>query len=204
MALANVNATSWTAVEPASRMWYPLIEIVFQFRQLPIAVGEDVGHDPERWARRVDVGPARHVFLEDVVLDRAGQDPLIDALFPSDGDVQGQQDDGRRVDGHGRGDLAERDPGKQLFHIREGIDGHADPADLPLGQGVVRVVPHLGREVEGDAQAADALVQQVVIAPVGLGRGAKTGVLAHGPEPSPVHRRLDAAGKRETAREFVH
>ena len=29
MAWASVNATSWTAVEPASRMWYPLIEIVF-------------------------------------------------------------------------------------------------------------------------------------------------------------------------------
>ena len=25
-----VNASSWTAVEPASRMWYPLIETVFQ------------------------------------------------------------------------------------------------------------------------------------------------------------------------------
>ena len=31
IALANVNATSCAAVEPASRMWYPLIEIVFQF-----------------------------------------------------------------------------------------------------------------------------------------------------------------------------
>ena len=31
IALASVNATSCTAVEPASRMWYPLIEIVFQF-----------------------------------------------------------------------------------------------------------------------------------------------------------------------------
>jgi len=27
--LASVNASSWTAVEPASRMWYPEIEIVF-------------------------------------------------------------------------------------------------------------------------------------------------------------------------------
>src|SRR5438445_11357398 len=26
---ASVNASSWTAVEPASRMWYPEIEIVF-------------------------------------------------------------------------------------------------------------------------------------------------------------------------------
>ena len=42
-------------------------------RQLPIAVGEDVGDDPQRRARRIDVGPARDVFLEDVVLDRAGQ-----------------------------------------------------------------------------------------------------------------------------------
>ena len=31
MPFARVNATSCTAVEPASRMWYPEIEIVFQF-----------------------------------------------------------------------------------------------------------------------------------------------------------------------------
>ena len=29
-ALARVKATSWTAVEPASRMWYPEIEMGFQ------------------------------------------------------------------------------------------------------------------------------------------------------------------------------
>src|SRR6185312_3730722 len=29
MPFAIVNASSWTAVEPASRMWYPEIEIVF-------------------------------------------------------------------------------------------------------------------------------------------------------------------------------
>jgi hypothetical protein len=28
--LASVNASSWVAVDPASRMWYPEIEIVFQ------------------------------------------------------------------------------------------------------------------------------------------------------------------------------
>ena len=30
MPFASVNATSCTAVAPASRMWYPLTEIVFQ------------------------------------------------------------------------------------------------------------------------------------------------------------------------------
>ena len=39
--------------------------------QLSRAVREDVGDDPEGRLRGVDVGPARHVFLEDVVLGRA-------------------------------------------------------------------------------------------------------------------------------------
>ncbi len=30
MPFASVNASSWTAVEPASRMWYPEIEIVLK------------------------------------------------------------------------------------------------------------------------------------------------------------------------------
>ena len=70
----------------------------------------------------------------------------------------------------------------------------------PRGQRVVGVVAHLGRQVEGDAQAADPLAQEVAVTLVGLGRAAKTGVLPHGPEASPIHRRLDAAGERETAR----
>ena len=48
--------------------------------QLAIAEGEDVGDDAQRGARRIDVGPARDVFLEDVVLDRPGQRLLVDAL----------------------------------------------------------------------------------------------------------------------------
>ena len=30
MPLASVNAISWAAVQPASRTWYPEIEMVFQ------------------------------------------------------------------------------------------------------------------------------------------------------------------------------
>ena len=40
-------------------------------RQLALAEREDVGDDPQRGARRIDVGAARDVLLEDVVLDRA-------------------------------------------------------------------------------------------------------------------------------------
>ena len=44
-------------------------------RQLAIAVGEDVGDDSERGAWRIDVGAARDVLFEDVVLDRARRAP---------------------------------------------------------------------------------------------------------------------------------
>ena len=69
----------------------------------------------------------------------------------------------------------------------------------PAACGRVRVVAHLGRQVEGDRQAGLALVEQVAEAAVGLlGRG-EAGVLAHRPEPAAVHRRLDAPGERELA-----
>ena len=47
-------------------------------RQLGSAVGERVGDQPHRGVRREDVGPARDVLLEDVVLDRAAQAAWID------------------------------------------------------------------------------------------------------------------------------
>ena len=40
---------------------------------------------------------------------------------------------------------AEGDAGEELVHVGQGIDGDADPADLPLGQRMVGVVAHLGR-----------------------------------------------------------
>ena len=69
----------------------------------------------------------------------------------------------------------------------------------PCGQRVVRVVAHLRRQVEGDAQAGDALCEQIAVAPVRLRRGPEPRVLPHRPQPAPVHRRLDAAREREGA-----
>ena len=63
----------------------------------------------------------------------------------------------------------------------------------PDGQVVIAVVADLRRQVERDAQAADALRQQVAIALVGFGRGPEAGVLPHRPQPAAIHRRLDAA-----------
>src|SRR5690606_15118209 len=72
---------------------------------------------------------------------------------------------------------------------------HPQLADLAVAEGMVGVVAQQGREVEGDAEARLALLQQVFEAPVGLGRRAVTGELAHGPQAAAVHGLVRAPGE---------
>ena len=123
------------------------------------------------------------------------------ALAPRDGDVERQQDDRRRVDRHRRRHAVERDAVEERRHVLDRVDRDADAADLAGGHRMVGVVAHLRRQVERDAQAADALREQVPVARVRFGGRAEAGILAHRPQPAAVHRRLDAAGVRESARD---
>jgi hypothetical protein len=170
-------------------------------RELLLAVREDVGHDPERMPGREDVGASRHVFFQDVVLHGTRQFRKRDVLAACDRDVQREQDDGGRVDGHRRRDAIERDPVEQRRHVLDRIDRHPDPADFALRQNVIRVVPHLCGQVECDAQAADALRQQVAVARVRFRRRSEAGVLADRPQAASIHRGLHAARKGVLARE---
>src|SRR5207244_8644975 len=72
-----------------------------------LAVGEDVGDDPHRLPRRVDVGAPGDVLLEQVVLDRPADLGGGDALTVGHQFVEQQQDGGGGVDGHRGGDLVE-------------------------------------------------------------------------------------------------
>ena len=69
----------------------------------------------------------------------------------------------------------------------------------PFGAGVVGVVAHLGRQVEGARQPRLTRPEEELEALVGLLGRPEPGVLAHGPEPAPVHRRVDAPGIRVRA-----
>ena len=69
--------------------------------------------------------------------------------------------------------LPERDAVEQRRHVLDRIDGHADASHFAGGQRVIGVVSHLRRQVERDAQAVDALRQQVSISLVGFGGRAK-------------------------------
>ncbi len=162
-------------------------------RQLVAAVREEVGDQPHRRLRRVDVGAAGRVLLEDVVLDRAPDQPGGHALFLRHQLVQQQEDRRGGVDRHRRGDLREGDAGEQAPHVVDGVDGDADLAHLPGGASVVRVEAHLGGEVEGHREAGLAGVEQGPEAGVGLLGGAEAGVLAHGPEAAAVHLGMESA-----------
>ena len=144
--------------------------------------------------------PAGDVLLEDVVLGRARDRVARDALGLGRGDVERQQDRRRGVDRHRRADPVERQALEQDGHVGEAGDRHADPAHLPFRLPGVRVVAHLGRQVERDRQPGLALLEQVAEPAVGLLGGGEAGVLAHRPEAAPVHRRLDAPGERVLAR----
>src|SRR5262249_34123840 len=78
-------------------------------------------------------------------------------------------------------------------------DGDALAADLATRARVVGVVAHEGGHVEGGGQPRLTLAEEEVEARVRVGCGAEPGELAHGPQASAVHARIDAAGVRVLA-----
>ena len=114
------------------------------------AEGEHVGDDAERGRGRIDVGAARGILLEHVVLDGAADLRPRDTLLLRYREVEAEENHPRRVDGHRGGDAIERNTGEQRLHVLERGDRDPDPTDLAPGERVVGVAPHLSRQVEGD------------------------------------------------------
>ena len=86
-------------------------------RHLLSSIGEDVGDQAHRRFGRVDVGPARNVLFEQVVLNSAVDFIPAHTLFFGHRQVQREQDCGGRVDRHRRADLVERNAVEQDFHV---------------------------------------------------------------------------------------
>ena len=166
-------------------------------RDVLAAIGEEIGDEPHRRRRGEDVGAAGHVLLEDVVLDGARQARRVHAAPSRHRHVERQQDRGGGVDRHGRRDALERDRLEEIGHVLHGRDGDPHLAHLAPGQGGVGVVAHLRRQVEGHGQPGLPLLEEEPVPLVRLRRRPEPGVLAHRPEPAPIHRRMDAPGERE-------
>src|SRR6185369_9369915 len=161
-----------------------------------LAVGEDVGDDTHRLLGRVDVRTASHVLLQNIVLNRAGDHVGRDSLFFGNCYVHAEKYRRSGIDGHGGGDLIQRDAAEEDLHVGQGIDGHADLADLTLTHAVVGVVSYLGGKVESHGKSGLPRLKEIFVAFVGLLGGTEAGVLPHGPEAAPIHGRLDPAGVR--------
>ena len=123
-----------------------------ELRHLLRGVGEDVGDDPHRRRRRVDVGVADHELLEDVVLDGPAELLRRHALLLGGDDVERHDRQHRAVHGHRHGHLVERDAVEELAHVEDRVDRHAGHADVAGDARVVGVVAAVGGEVEGDRQ----------------------------------------------------
>ena len=144
-------------------------------RQLALAERKDVGDDPQRRARRIDVGAARDVLLEDVVLNRArerrrGARPA--AARPRHRATSRMIAVALIVI-----DVETRSSGMPSnSSAMSSIESMATPTrpTSPLRQRVIGVVSHLRRQIERDAQTADALREQIPVAPVGFGRRCRT------------------------------
>ncbi len=161
---------------------------------------DHVRHEPHRWLGREDVLLLRDVLLQDVRLDRPAQLGRRHALLLADSDVEREQDRGRRVDGHRRRHLSERNALEEGLHVRERIDRDALATDLAERALVVRVVAHQRRHIERGREPGLAVLEQITEALVRLRRGAEARELAHRPELPAVHRGIDTARERMDTR----
>jgi hypothetical protein len=170
-------------------------------RQLVPAPRENVGDDAHRRTHRIDVRPPGDVFLQDVVLHRAGKLLRPRPLLFGHSNVERQEDGGGGVDRHGSRNPLERDACEKRLHVLERIDGHADFAHFAAGEWMVGIEPDLGGQIECHREPALPLAQEVAVALVRFRRCAEPGVLPHRPQPPAVHRWIDAAGEGKLAGE---
>ena len=127
------------------------------FRNLARGVDDDVLDQPERGLGRKHIGAARQIFLDDVVLHRAGELAPVDALLVGERHIERQEPGGGGVDGHRGVHLAERNALHQRPHVAEMGDRHAHLAHLAAGERIVGVVSGLRRQVESDRKPRLAL-----------------------------------------------
>ncbi len=159
-------------------------------RKVILTEAEDISYDSHGFPGRKDVGSPSHVFLEDLVLGSPPDGLRLYPLLFGHGDIHGQEDGRRCIDGHRSGDPVQGNTVKDGLHVRQGVDGYTNFSHLSRAQGMIGIVADLGWKVEGHAETRLAMIQEISVALVGLLRSGKAGVLPHGPEPAPIHGRL--------------
>ena len=107
-----------------------------------------IGDKAQARLGRINIGSARDVFLQNVVLDGSAKRFGGNTVLLRHRDVQGQQNGGGGVDGHRSGNLIQRNVLQQNFHVLDRSDGHSHAAHFTVHQGMIRVVANLGGQIE--------------------------------------------------------
>jgi hypothetical protein len=106
------------------------------FRHMLDRVVDRIGDQAHRRTRRIDVGAAREIFLDDVVLGGAAQFGRIDPSPLRQADVQRQEPRRRGIDGHRGVHLIERDLVEQLIHVLDDEIGTPTLPTSPRARGL--------------------------------------------------------------------
>ena len=141
----------------------------------------------------------RDILFENIGLERSTQLRARNSLLLGSGDVLRQRDAGWAVDRHRGRDIAHVDAVEEHLHIGERIDRDAALSHFAAGLRRIGVVTHQRRHIEGDREAVLAVLEQKVIAFVGLGGRTESGKLTHRPEAVSITVGMDAARVRELA-----
>jgi hypothetical protein len=118
--------------------------------------------------------------------------------------VHGHDGERGAVHRHGDRHFVQRDAVEQDFHVLDRVDGHTSLADVADNARMVGVIASVGGEVERDGQARLAGLEVTTVEGVGLFGRRETGVLAHGPGTSGVHRGAGAANVGRHAGQCPH
>ena len=164
-----------------------------ELRHVVRGVFENIADDAHGHIRRINVGVAHHELFEDIVLDRAGHDRLVDALLNTGLDEERKDRQHRAVHRHRNGHLIERNAAEQDVHVEHRADGNARLADVAEDARIIGVIAAMGRQVERDGKTFLTGGQVAAIERVGFLRGGETRVLADRPRTEHVHRRVRAA-----------
>ncbi len=196
----SVNASSWSAVAPASRMWYPLTEIVFQRGTSRRAEREDVGDEPHRRTRREDVLLLGDELLQDVVLNRARQRLPAGALLLGDDQVHREDHRRRRVDRHRRRDVGRaRMPSNSVSMSASDVTLTPHFPTSPSDSSWSGSRPISVGRSNATLRPVPPACEQRLVARVGVLGRAEPGKLPHRPELAAVAGGVDAARVGELA-----
>ncbi len=162
------------------------VELGHVFRR----VLEDIADDAHGHFRRIDIGVAHHKFLQDIVLNRAGQDFLIHALFDTGLDEEGENRQYGAVHGHGYGHLVKGNPREQDVHIEHGADRHTGLTYVTDYAGIIRIIAAMRRQVKGDGKPLLPGSQIAAVERIGFLRRGEPRILAYRPRTEHIHGRI--------------